>query len=109
MELNQSVSAIIMNSNAGMRWLDADSPSLYQARKALDRIVSEWKAGERCDCTGSLLAEKDQDREEVPRLNLLIQDIIALTSGDVRRNRGALRTALASGLPPILGDRVQLQ
>jgi signal transduction histidine kinase len=42
-------------------------------------------------------------------MNRVIQDIVALASGDVRRNRVALRTAMGVDLPPILGDRVQLQ
>jgi signal transduction histidine kinase len=32
-----------------------------------------------------------------------------LVQAEVRRNRVALRTELADGLPPVLGDRVQLQ
>ena len=108
-ELNQSLCAIILNGNAGMRWLDADSPNLYQARKALDRIVSDGNRASDVIARVRSLLKKTGTAKERLDMNRVIQDIVALTSGDVRRNRVALRTALGVGLPPILGDRVQLQ
>src|SRR3546814_18734641 len=36
-------------------------------------------------------------------------EVIALSLSDLRRNRVALRSELADGLPPIAGDRIQLQ
>jgi signal transduction histidine kinase len=42
-------------------------------------------------------------------LNELIEDTITLVQGELRRHRMLLRTELAADLPPIAGDRVQLQ
>jgi signal transduction histidine kinase len=92
-----------------MRWLAGDPPNLYQARKALDRIVSDGnRASDVIARIRALLKKTGAERERLD-MNLLIRDVVALTSGAVRRNRVVLRTALPGGLPPILGDRVQLQ
>ena len=42
-------------------------------------------------------------------LNEAVQEVLALTEGEVRRNGVLLRRELAPDLPPVLGDRVQLQ
>ena len=42
-------------------------------------------------------------------LNEATREVIALSLSDLQRNRVILRSALAEDLPPIVGDRVQLQ
>jgi signal transduction histidine kinase len=42
-------------------------------------------------------------------MNQVIREVVALAEGEVRRNGVALRTELAGDLPPILGDRVELE
>jgi len=42
-------------------------------------------------------------------INDPILAVIALVAAEVQRNRVALRTELSNDLPPLLGDRIQLQ
>jgi signal transduction histidine kinase len=42
-------------------------------------------------------------------LNEATQEVIALFLSDLQRNRVILRSELAENLPPVIGDRVQLQ
>jgi C4-dicarboxylate-specific signal transduction histidine kinase len=42
-------------------------------------------------------------------LNAIIQEVLALTSTELSQGGIHLQTALAADLPPVLGDRVQLQ
>jgi signal transduction histidine kinase len=42
-------------------------------------------------------------------INDVIQEVLTLAHSEVRRHRVSLRTELATGLPPVLGDRFQLQ
>jgi len=42
-------------------------------------------------------------------LNAATQEVIALSSSDLQRNRVTLKSELADVLPPVNGDRVQLQ
>jgi C4-dicarboxylate-specific signal transduction histidine kinase len=40
-EVNQPLSGIITNANAGLRWLAGDSPNLAEAREAIRRIIRD--------------------------------------------------------------------
>jgi len=42
-------------------------------------------------------------------LNKAIEEVVILTEAEARRDRVALRKELAADLPPVMGDRVQLQ
>jgi signal transduction histidine kinase len=42
-------------------------------------------------------------------LNEVIEEVVILTEAEARRDRVALRKELAADLPPVMGDRVQLQ
>ena len=55
------------------------------------------------------LSKKTVTEKESLDVNGIIQEVVGLVQAEVRRNRVALRAELADGLPPVLGDRVQLQ
>src|SRR4029453_8118324 len=42
-------------------------------------------------------------------LNEVIHEVVALVHSEVRTHRVALWTELSAALPPVLGDRIQLQ
>jgi signal transduction histidine kinase len=46
---------------------------------------------------------------EIIDLNEATREVIALSSGELRRSRVILQSELADDLPPVNGDRVQLQ
>ena len=55
------------------------------------------------------LIKKVPPRRDGLEINEAILEVIALTHGEVVKNSVSLQTQLATGLPPIQGDRVQLQ
>src|ERR1700730_14401689 len=55
------------------------------------------------------LAKKAPPRKDRLHINEIILEVIDLMRSEVHRNRVALQTALLSDLPPISGDRIQLQ
>jgi signal transduction histidine kinase len=55
------------------------------------------------------LAQKTDPQKAWLDLNDVIHEVVALMHSEVRQQRGALRTDLAAALPPVLGDRIQLQ
>ena len=108
-EVNQPLGAIVTNANAALRWLARQPPELDEARETLERIARDGhRAGEVIRRVRALLRKTTSFRERVD-LNNLVQDTIALVQGEVRRQRILLRTALAPDLPPVVGDRVQVQ
>jgi two-component system, LuxR family, sensor kinase FixL len=108
-EVNQPIAGVVTNANACLRWLARDVPELDEAREAAKRIVRDGnRASEVIARIRALVGKTDTAKEELD-VNAAIREIVALAHGEVRRARVALRTELAGELPPVLGDRVQLQ
>jgi C4-dicarboxylate-specific signal transduction histidine kinase len=108
-EVNQPLAATITNAHAGRRWLDRRPPDLEEARHAFDRIVREGNRA--AEVVGSIraLVKKAPSRTEHLEVNEAIREVVELTHGEAVKQSVALEMQLADGLPPIGGDRVQLQ
>jgi PAS domain S-box-containing protein len=108
-EVNQPLGAIVTNANAALRWLAGQPPHIDEARETLTRIIRDGhRAGEVIGGVRALLKKTATTTTRV-ELNALIQDTMTLVQGELRRHRILLRTELAEDLPPVAGDRVQLQ
>ena len=108
-EISQPLGAIVANADAGQRWLAGGAPNLAQARESVGLIVTD--ANRAADIIKRIRALiKKTDTEKAPlNINEAIREVIALVEGEARRNSVALRTELGEELPPVVGDRVQLQ
>jgi signal transduction histidine kinase len=53
--------------------------------------------------------KKAPPRNDLVDLNEVILEVLSLAQNQARRSRVTLKQELADGLPPVLGDRVQLQ
>lgn len=108
-ELNQPLMAVAVNGDACLRWLNGASPNLDEARAAVDRMVSEsGRAGDIITRIRALSKDSSAHRERVD-LNDVIGEVLALTTGELTANGIVVSTDLAGALPPVWGDRVQLQ
>lgn len=108
-EVSQPLAAIVANGNAAIRWLAASPPDQDEARQALDRIIKDaGRAGDVIGRVRRLVTRAPPLRDRVDLIDA-IQEVLALTRSEVRRNHVLLRTELANDLPAIFGDRVQLQ
>ena len=108
-EVNQPLAAIVTNGNACLRWLAGDSPNLDEARETARRIIRDGnRAGDVIGRIRTLLRKTGAEKELLD-MNQAIREVVALAEGEVRRNGVALRTELTGDLPPILGDRVELE
>ena len=97
------------NANASLRWLAGDSPNLAEAREAIRRIIRDGdRAGDVVSRMRALF-KKARTAMEWLDINEAIKEVVILTQSEVRRNRVVLRMELAADVPPIMGDRVQLQ
>ena len=108
-EVNQPLAAMVTSASASLRWLAAQPPDMEKARQALGRIVSDGhRAGE---VMGRIreLVKKTPPRRDSLDINETILELLLLTDAEVRMNRISLQTQLASGLPLVRGDRIQLQ
>jgi two-component system sensor kinase FixL len=108
-ELNQPLTAILSNAQAGQRVLDTSPVDLVEVGEILKDIVEDDKrAGEVIRRLRRLLAKGDPHMSALD-LNEALEDVARLVSGDAVVRGVSIRLELAAGLPPVLGDRVQLQ
>jgi PAS domain S-box-containing protein len=108
-EINQPLSGILTNASACRRWLAGATPNLDEAREAVGRILRDGnRASDVITRIRALVRKADEEKERLD-MNHAIQEVAALAQGEVRRSRVALRMELAADVPPVLGDRVQLQ
>jgi C4-dicarboxylate-specific signal transduction histidine kinase len=108
-ELNQPLMAVVVNGDACLQWLNGAQPNLGEARAAVTRMVSESsRAGEIIKRIRALSQNSSPQKEPVS-LHDVIADTLTLANGELAANKIAVTTELTPGLPPLLGDRVQLQ
>ncbi len=108
-EINQPLSAIVNNGSACLRWLAGDSPNLDEAREAAQRIVRDGnRAGDVITRIRSFLRKTDTEKGRLD-MNQIIQEVLILSRDEAVRRGVALRLELAEAVPPVFGDRIQLQ
>jgi C4-dicarboxylate-specific signal transduction histidine kinase len=108
-DVNQPITAAVTNAEAALRWLGAQPPDLEEVREALGLIVEDGtRAG---NVIGGIraLIKKVPPLQACLDINEAIREVIALTRGEAAKTGVSVQTDLADGLPPIYGDRVQLQ
>jgi PAS domain S-box-containing protein len=108
-EVNQPLSAIVNNGSACLRWLASEEPNLDEARDTARRIIRDGnRAGEVINRIRALLRKTDAEKARLD-INQTIREVVTLTRNEAAGKGVAIRMELAAGLPPVLGDRVQLQ
>ena len=108
-EVNQPLSAIVNNGSACVRWLAGESPNLAEAREAAQDIIREGnRAGEVINRIRAFLRKTETDKAPID-INQTIRDVVILMRNEAEGKGVALHMELASDLPAVLGDRVQLQ
>jgi PAS domain S-box-containing protein len=108
-EIKQPIAAGITNAQAALLALCGQPPDVEVVRKALDHVVNECnRATDVIDRIRALI-KKTPPRKDRLRINEAIQEVLALTHGEVVREGVSVRTQLAEGLPLVQGDRVQLE
>src|SRR5208282_5434491 len=108
-EVNQPLAGIVTNANASLRWLGGELPNLNEARDAIRRIIRDGNRAGDVILRMRALFKKARTAKEPLDINDAIEEVVLLTQSEARRNKVALRMELATDLPAVMGDRVQLQ
>jgi len=108
-EVNQPLSGIITNASTCLRMLATDPPNVDGARETARRTIRDGnRASDVITRLRAMFARKGVATELVD-LNDAAREVIALSAGDLQHDRVVVQTEFAADLPPVLGDRVQLQ
>jgi C4-dicarboxylate-specific signal transduction histidine kinase len=108
-EVNQPLAAVVANAEAGLRWLRRGTPDVEAACRSVEWILDDGNRASEVIRRVRALAKKS-DVEMVPLdVNDVVRESIALVQRELISHQVSLRMELASPLPMVLGDRVQLQ
>jgi two-component system sensor kinase FixL len=108
-ELNQPLTAILSNVQAAQRFMTADPIDLAELRDILNDIVQDdYRASEVIRRIRAVVKKGDLD---VIPLDLasVMRDVVALVHSDAIVRGTRVTLDIDAALPPVRGDRVQLQ
>jgi len=108
-ELNQPLMAIISNAQAAQRFLSKKDPDLTEIAEILSDIIKDDKRAS--DVINKLRALLKKSEMEFTSLNIndVISEVISLVHSDIVIKNVSLSCELDARIPPLNGDRVQLQ
>jgi signal transduction histidine kinase len=108
-EVNQPLTAIVANAQAALNWLNAPTPRLEEVRQSLAGVLKNGRrAGDVIAGIRDLIS-KAQPRIERLDINDVIREVLEIAQGEAAQYGMSVRTDFADGLPPVQGDRAQLQ
>jgi PAS domain S-box-containing protein len=108
-EVNQPLAGVVANAEACLRWLDRATPDLDAVRRSVEWVINDGNRASEVIRRVRALTKKS-DIEMVPLdVNDVVRETIPLVQRELNSHQVSLRTELASPLPMVLGDRVQLQ
>ena len=108
-EINQPLAAIVANADACLSWLDRATPDLEAARRSVEWIIDDSNRASEVIRRVRALAKKTDIEKSLLDINDIVREGVSLVQRELASNQVSLRMELAPALPPILGDRVQLQ
>jgi signal transduction histidine kinase len=108
-EVNQPIAAAVTDANTCLRWLSRDQPDMEEAREAASRVVKDATRAAEIISRVRMLFKKGAPQRELVDINEIIREMITLMRSEMTRHSISVRTELGKDIPPIMGDRVQLQ
>ena len=108
-ELKQPITASAINASAALLWLQHDPPDLNAVSESTSKIIKSSKlAGAIIDRLRTFYKKTLPKREPII-LNEVIGEMIEMLRTEAARNRVSIQVHLASSIPFVNADRVQIQ
>ena len=108
-EVNQPLAAIAMNAETSLRWLSRDDPNLAKVEQLTQRVADSARhASEIVQRIRGMASRHVPERAPLD-FNAVVEEALMFVCHDVETRAILLSVRLDIGVPPVLGDRVQLQ
>ena len=108
-EIKQPLAAIELNAAAVLTFLERARPDLDQARSASKAVVNDvHRTVQILDQLRQLFGKGAREREQID-VNTLARAALRPLQGELADRGVTTAVTLASGLPPIMGNAIQLQ
>jgi signal transduction histidine kinase len=108
-EISQPLTGIVAHAQAGLLWLGGAMPRIHEARTTLQDIVEAGHHAAEVVQNFRTFVKKATAQNALLDVNELIRGVLSLAAADLRKHDITVDAALADGLPPVLGDGVQLK
>ncbi|MBX3731816.1 MAG: hypothetical protein KF791_04390 [Verrucomicrobiae bacterium] len=108
-ELNQPLNAILNNAQAALRFLKSGNVNLDELREILEDIAADDQRAGEVIRRLRLLLKRGEVQLQALNLNDLVLETLKLVHSDLVTRNVTVLTELDPRLPPVQGDRVQLQ
>src|SRR5258705_4690604 len=108
-EVKQPLTAAAIYGNASLNWLARNTPEIEEAKKCAECLLKQIdRAVQIIELIHQLVKKTSPEKQRLD-VNETIVEVIELVHSEILKNGVAVQTELADCLPPIQGDRVQLQ
>jgi C4-dicarboxylate-specific signal transduction histidine kinase len=108
-EVNQPLAAITSNAEACLRWLDRGPSHLDAARRSVEWIINDCNRASEVIQRVRALAKRTNIQKAPLHINDVVDEVVSLMQREMSSHRVSLRKELASALPMVFADRIQLQ
>ena len=108
-EISQPLLGIITNASTGLRMLGADPPNIEGACETVQRTLRDGRRASEVVARLRALHRKNVVMSDAVDLNEAANEVVDLLRSEMRRHHIVPQLDRADDLPPVMGDRVQLQ
>ena len=108
-EVNQPLAAIVTCAESGKRWLAREVPDVAEAEGCLDQIGANGKRAAGVISRVRALASNSAPETVPLALAELVGEAVAMVEREARDAGVAIRRTSDAAVPPVLGDRIQIQ
>ncbi|QOG20720.1 MULTISPECIES: PAS domain-containing sensor histidine kinase [Bradyrhizobium] len=108
-EVNQPLAAIVTSGEAGLRWLRRDVPDLKEVATTIGHVVAQGRRASEIVTRIRTFLKKAPAQQDVLQIGEIIAEATALVARELAKDDVALIVETARDLPPVRGDRIQLQ
>jgi two-component system sensor kinase FixL len=108
-EVNQPLAAIVTNGDACLRWLNRDVPELDEVRDAVKLIINDGNRAGDVIRRVRALSKKTYAPKAPLFINEVIEEVILLLERELLKHEVMLCSQLASDLPLVFIERIQIQ
>ena len=108
-EINQPLSALVTNGSIGLRLLANADSDLDEVREVLKRMIDDGFRASNIISSIRAMFGKERREKSLVSTRDLVSEVLALVRGELESHQVSLQLELHQELPPVMGDRLQLQ